>query len=146
MFPHPLSNPKPSTMNAKWILLVAAVLISLPLAVAQSRPAEPSKSDDSSHKFTIGVKGAPGVQLRMLLVYKPSARQAPKRESRMVTTPFQTTVEASAFYVWFDTEESQEQAGARIQGGYLIDDEPQGGGFGATMKPANRQTFGFGTL
>jgi hypothetical protein len=133
-------------MKTKAVLLatVSLVVVALPIVPALSN-ADRAKD---THKYTIGVEGTQDVKLRMLLVAKPSARAAPTRESKIVTVPFETTFEASSFYVWFDTLDGGESGkdGDRIMAMYKIGGELQGGGFGGTLKGEKKKTFGFGNL
>ena len=130
-------------MKTRFTLLASLALVALAL------PAAPALSQSGgvkeNQKYTIGVEGTPGVKLRMLLVAKPSATGAPTRESKTITIPFETTFEAAAFYVWFDTLEGGKD-GDRFTSIYKIDGDHQGGGFGGTIRGNNKHTFGFGTL
>ena len=130
-------------MKTRFVLLATLALVSLALPTVPTL----SKSDGAKEiqKYTIGVEGAQGVKLRMLLVTKPSATGAPTRESKTITVPFETTFEAASFYVWFDTLEGGKE-GDRFMSIYKIDGDLQGGGFGGTIKGDNKQTFGFGNL
>ena len=103
---------------------------------------------EGTHRYTIGVDGGKDVKLRMLLIAKPTANGAPTRQSRFVTVPFETTFQATAFYVWFDTLDDHQSGKEddRIMGMYKVDGEPQGGGFGGTLKTANKKSFSFGNL
>lgn len=130
-------------MKTRFVLLAALALGSLALPNLTAL----SKSDGAKEirKYTIGAEGAQGVKLQMLLVTKPSAADAPTRESKTITVPFQTTFEATSFYVWFDTLEGGKD-GDRLESIYKIDGDVQGGGFSGTIKGDNKQTFGFGNL
>lgn len=130
-------------MKLSFVLLATSAIVALALSTARAL----SNSNDArdTHKFTIGVEGAKGVKIRMLLIAKPSATGAPTRDSRVITVPFQTTFDAASFYVWFDVLEGGKE-GDRFMSIYRIDGELQGGGFGGTIKGDNKQTFGFGNL
>jgi hypothetical protein len=129
-------------MRRRVLLLVPLVIVATAFAV----PALSKSSDvDALHKYTIGIDGAEGTVLQMLLVAKPSASGAPARKLQTITVPFETTFEASSFFVWFDTLEGGKD-GDRFRSIYRIDGELQGEGFGGRVKTGNKQTFGFGNL
>ena len=130
----------------KLISIATVSIVALTLSIVPVLSNE--DNDEDTHKYTIGVEGTKGAKLRMLLVAKPTATRAPIRESKIITIPFQKTLEARSFYVWFDTLDAGASGkdGDRIMSIYKIDGEPQGGGFGATIKKENKKTFSFGNL
>ena len=129
-------------MKTRYVMLATLILVALALP---SVPALSISDAKDTHKYTIGVEGAQDVTLRMLLIAKPSATGALTRESKFITVPFETTFEASSFYVWFDTLEGGKD-GERFMSIYKIDGELQGGGISGTIKRDHKQTFGFGNL
>ena len=129
-------------------LLLVATTCLVTLALLNSSALSKSNDVADAHTYAIRVDGANGLKLRMLLVAKPSAVNAPTREAKIVTIPYETTFKASSFYVWFDTLDGGQSGkdGDRIMGTYTTDGELQGGGFGGTIKKENNQSFGLGNL
>jgi hypothetical protein len=57
----------------------------------------------SQHQFEIRVSGKAGVELDMLLVWKPTPAGVPERKVQRIEIPYSTSVAGAGAFAWFDT-------------------------------------------
>ena len=129
-------------------IIPIAIVSAVALALATAATPSDAETRRDTHDYSVTVQGTKGVRLRMLLITKSSSNNAPMRESKIITVPFETTFKAMSFYVWFDTlgEGISGKDGDRVMSSYKMDGALQGGGFGGTIRKNNQKSFGFGNL
>ena len=130
--------------KAKHLVLACVATLLVMQVIPVLRSAENDK--EAARQYTVGIEGAKGVKLTMLLITKPTPRAPLTRETKVVTVPFTTTFKAQTFYVWFDTlpDGASGNEGDQIRSVYRIDGDLQGAGFDLKIKKANNSSVGFG--
>jgi len=88
-------------MKHLYTVLVIAITLTLILGCSKNPQSSGESSTSTIHDYVIGVSGAEGLQLDMLLIYKPDPNRF-KRETANITVPYRKLIKAYKCAVWID--------------------------------------------
>ncbi|MCA9043499.1 MAG: hypothetical protein KDA69_04215, partial [Planctomycetaceae bacterium] len=116
----------------------------VPSNTTELKPAARGKT----HEYVVRIDGPKGAQVKMSLITSEPEEQIPRIQfDKIVTLPFEHSFASETFRVDVKTLDGLSKPdGAKVSGGYRMDGELQGGGFGGTIKVADRQSWSFGNL
>jgi hypothetical protein len=89
-------------MNKPYTFAILSFALSFVL-VGCERSSVTNAPPPANHQYAINVSGTTGVQIDMLLVFKPSSNANPKEEASRITVPFDRSFSACGAWAWFET-------------------------------------------